>query len=183
MKNIRNKIIVFAMTIILALGTVNTLITDGVYADEFDGDITENPWSDLLKDDTTPDGITINNQEKQTTSSSATTSNNVSVSKIRKKLTTSIKSATKKTKKAKKARIILKKVKNIKSLKYQIKYATNKSLKHAKIKTYKSRKITLKKLKAKKNYYIRARAFTIYKGKKIYGKWSKQKKIKVKNKK
>lgn len=63
---------------------------------------------------------------------------------------------------------------------YQIQYATNKKFKKAKKKTVKSTFVTLKKLKKKKTYFIRIRAYKIADGKKVYGKWSSVKKVKVK---
>ena len=43
------------------------------------------------------------------------------------------------------------------------------------------RKITLKKLKKGKKYFIKARAYNVdADGNKVYGKWSKVKKVKVK---
>ena len=37
-----------------------------------------------------------------------------------------------------------------------------------------------KKLKKKKTYYVRVRAYTLSNGKKVYGKWSSVKKVKIK---
>lgn len=83
----------------------------------------------------------------------------------------------------KKVKITLKKIKNAKG--YQIKYSTSKKFGKKVTKTINSKKVKviLKKLKAKKKYYIKARAYTTYKGKKVYGKWSKTKVVKVKVKK
>lgn len=69
---------------------------------------------------------------------------------------------------------------------YQIKYATNSKFKKAKTVTvtrHKKNKFTTKKWKVKKNktYYVKVRAYMMTKeGKKIYTKYSKVKKIKVK---
>jgi len=41
-------------------------------------------------------------------------------------------------------------------------------------------KFTIKKLSAKKNYYVKVRAFKKVAGEKIYGSYSKVKKVKVK---
>lgn len=41
-------------------------------------------------------------------------------------------------------------------------------------------KYTVKKLKKKKTYYMRVRAYTLWNGKKVYGKWSSVKKVKIK---
>ena len=69
---------------------------------------------------------------------------------------------------------------------YQIQYATNKKFKKAKsvtVKRSKKKSIVSKKwtVKKKKTYYVRIRAYLVTKtGKKIYTKYSKVKKIKVK---
>ena len=63
---------------------------------------------------------------------------------------------------------------------YQIQYATNKKFKKAKSKTVKSTSVTLKKLKKKKTYFVRVRAYKLANGKKVYGKWSSVKKVKIK---
>ena len=58
---------------------------------------------------------------------------------------------------------------------YCVQYSTNKKFKKAKT------KLTIKKLKKKKTYYIRVRAYRLdEKGKKIFGPYSKTKKIKIK---
>ena len=87
----------------------------------------------------------------------------------------------------------LKSVKNIKGRKltakwktvknadgYQIQYAPNKKFKKAKRKTIKSTSVTIKKLKKKKTYFVRVRAYKLADGKKVYGKWSSVKKVKIK---
>ena len=63
---------------------------------------------------------------------------------------------------------------------YQIQYSTNKKFKKVKTKISKKNKYTIKKLKTKKTYYIRVCAYKIVKGKKVYGKWSNVKKVKLK---
>ena len=67
---------------------------------------------------------------------------------------------------------------------YEIQTATDKSFKKNK-KTYtvakkSTNKRTIKKLKSKKKYYVRVRAYKNVNGKKIYGKWSDVKSVKVK---
>ena len=76
--------------------------------------------------------------------------------------------------------VVAKNQKKSNSLGYQIQYATNKKFKKAKKKTVKSTSVTLRKLKKKKTYFIRIRAYKIADGKKVYGKWSSVKKVKVK---
>jgi len=63
---------------------------------------------------------------------------------------------------------------------YQFVYATNKKVKKNKITTtVKKNSITIKKLKKGKTYYYKVRSFKVKNNKKVYGKWSSVKKIKV----
>ena len=71
-----------------------------------------------------------------------------------------------------------KKVKGAKG--YQLQYALSKKFKKKKSIQTKKTKYTIKKLKKKKTYYIRVRAYKMNGKKKVYGKWSKVKKIKRK---
>ncbi len=66
---------------------------------------------------------------------------------------------------------------------YEVQYSTSKKLKSAKtvsVKKGQTVKLTLKKLKSKKKYYVRVRAFRTVGGKKFYGAWSTVKNLKVK---
>ena len=63
---------------------------------------------------------------------------------------------------------------------YQLQYALNKKFKKKKSVQTKKTKYTIKKLKKKKTYYIRVRAYKMNGRKKVYGKWSKVKKVKIK---
>ncbi len=63
---------------------------------------------------------------------------------------------------------------------YQVQYALNKKFKKKKSIQTKKTKYTIKKLKKKKTYYIRVRAYKMNGKKKVYGKWSKVKKVKRK---
>ena len=63
---------------------------------------------------------------------------------------------------------------------YQIQYATNKKYKKAKKTVTQKKQYVIKKLRKKKTYYIRVRAYTVYNGKTVYGRWSKVKKVKIK---
>jgi Fibronectin type III domain. len=62
---------------------------------------------------------------------------------------------------------------------YQIQFAVNKKFKKKTGKFTNKTKYTLKKLKKKKTYYFRVRAYRQNGGKKLYGKWSNTKKIKI----
>ena len=63
---------------------------------------------------------------------------------------------------------------------YQLQYALNKKFKKKKNIQTKKTKYTIKKLKKKKTYYIRVRAYKMNGKKKVYGKWSTVKKVKIK---
>ena len=92
------------------------------------------------------------------------------------------------------SKIILKSAKNVKGKKlfikwekdknakgYQISYSTNRKFKkNTKTTATPKTTFTVKKLKKKKTYYVRVRAYTLSNGKKVYGKWSSVKKVKIK---
>lgn len=82
-----------------------------------------------------------------------------------------------KKKSAKKAYVNLKKVRNVKG--YQIQVSANKKFTAKKTKSYSSAKTNfkVKGLKPNKKYYVRARAYSIYRGTTVYGEWSKRKVI------
>ena len=89
-------------------------------------------------------------------------------------------SQSKKDKKSKTCKVTLswKKVTGAKG--YQLQYALNKKFKKKKSVQTKKTKYTIKKLKKKKTYYIRVRAYKMNGRKKVYGKWSTVKKVKIK---
>lgn len=63
---------------------------------------------------------------------------------------------------------------------YQICYSTSKKWKGKKQKLVSINKAVIKKLKKKKTYYFRVRAYRLEGTKKVYGAWSNMKKIKIK---
>lgn len=95
--------------------------------------------------------------------------------------------------KAAPAKVVFKSCKNIKSKKislswkkvkdakgYEIMYANNNKWKGKKSISTKKTTYTLKNLKKKKTYHIRVRAYKMDGNKKVYGSWSKVKKVSVK---
>lgn len=80
-----------------------------------------------------------------------------------------------------KTQIKYKKIPN--AYKYEIQYGTNRKFKAAKTKRTKNTKYTISKLKNRKTYYIRIRAYGYQFGERVYGKWSITKKLKIKRKK
>ncbi len=88
---------------------------------------------------------------------------------------------TAKSKTAKTATVTWKKLSKVSG--YQVKYSLKKSFKNSKIKTVKSYKTTslkIKELKAGKRYYVKVRAYKVANGKRVYGKYSKVLKVKIK---
>lgn len=83
-----------------------------------------------------------------------------------------------KNKKGRKITLSWKKVKGAGG--YQIQYADNKKFSRKKSRRTGKTKYTIKNLKKKKTYYIRVRAYKSDGAAKVYGKWSKVKKVKVK---
>ena len=81
--------------------------------------------------------------------------------------------------KSSKAAVIIKKLSGIK--KYQIKASESKKFKKKDTvaKSFSGTKCTLKKLKKRKTYYIKVRAYKMINGKKVYGDWSSIKRIKM----
>ena len=72
------------------------------------------------------------------------------------------------------------KVKKVSAKGYQVQYSQNKKFKGSKTKTFTGTSCTIKKLKSKKNYYVRVRAYNNYLDHKVYSSWSKAKTVKTK---
>ena len=156
-----------------AVVTFNTLY-DGEVVKEFTiakESINPNPSDN--NGTTTPGG---NNTNISNGTDNATTSDKGNDAKITKPGKVTGVSA--KVNKKKSITIKWKKQKEVKG--YQVRYALNKKMKKAKIKTIKNIKkaYVLKKAKAGK-YYIQVRAYTVINGKKVFGKWSSKKVVKV----
>lgn len=119
----------------------------------------------LIKDSNSTD-------EKQKPGSS----NKEDTSKV--KAPSKVKLTSAKNGKGKKLTVKWKKVTGAKG--YQLQYAINEKFKKKKSIQTKKTKYTIKKLKKKKTYYIRVRAYKMNGKKKVYGKWSTVKKVKIK---
>lgn len=88
-----------------------------------------------------------------------------------------------KSKKKKQAAVVWKKLSSKQKISgYQVSYSLKKNFKGAKNVNAKLRakSAVIKKLKSKKQYYVRVRAYTKVGTTKLYGAWSKAKKVKVK---
>lgn len=113
---------------------------------------------------TKPDLRTISNAKVQSNSSSAV--GRISIGSVRNKKKRSFTAKWKKVTEAKG---------------YQIQYAVSKKkLSKGKRKNVKKASVTIKKLKKKKTYYVRVRAYKVVGGRNVYGKWSIVKKVKIK---
>ena len=144
------------------------------------GDIITNPWphSGEAQDETLPD-IPWGDDET-TKESKEVIPAPVPVVRIPDKA--KIKKIAKKKKKAKKLKVTIKKMKDAKG--YQVVVSKTKKGK-ALVKKYTTKtKVTIKskKLKKKKKLYVRVRAYTLDGKSKVFGPWSKPKKVKIKKK-
>ena len=86
----------------------------------------------------------------------------------------------KKIRNLKKKRIVVKWKKDAKAKGYEIQYGTSKKFAKAKKLYRKSCSDNIKKIKKKKTYYIKARAYKLDGKTKVYGKWSLIKKVVIK---
>ena len=80
--------------------------------------------------------------------------------------------------KGKKVKVTIKKVKTAKG--YIVRICDNKKFQGYVDKKTTKTKVTLKGFRKKETCYVKVRAYKVYKGKKIYGAWSKAKKVKIK---
>ena len=151
---------------------------------------TKAPETTKASETTTQNVTTNNNSNAQPTSvggtsaiststATETTIGGATVYTVNNQTAPVIKKAIKK-KSAKKATVKLKIVAGVNG--YQIKVSLNKKFKKKTTVTIntKKAKAVVKKLKAGKKYFVKARTYVIVDGKKVYGKWSKVKKVKNK---
>ena len=144
-------------------------------------------WDFLEEDETTnatqptptPNAPSNNNNPVINTPGINVNNNTNSVSNIspQTKTVSKVKNLQGKNLKGRKVRLSFKKSQKVKG--YQIAYATNKKFKNQKTKSTTKTSLTIKNLQ-KKTYYFRVRAYTLNGKKKLYGKWSKVKKVKIK---
>ena len=171
----KNKTTGAAVTEIKDAGTYEVIVTfNTLYEGEVAKEITVVNNSGTTPADTTPGGT--NNSGTTNVSNSDTTNktdNDNSVTKPGK-----VKKVT--TKVNKKKSVIIKWRKQKAVTGYQIRYSVNKKMKKAKIKTItkNNAKTVLKKLKPGK-YFVQIRAYKVANGKKVAGKWSSKKVVKV----
>lgn len=89
-----------------------------------------------------------------------------------------VKSLSAKNKKKGSVTLSWKKVKNATG--YQVQYVSNAAFAKKQVKSTKKTKLVIKKLKKKKSYSFRVRAYRISNDVKVFGNWSKAKKVKIK---
>lgn len=131
-----------------------------------------------VKNTTTPTpGNTTSTEENKTTQGNTTESNGKTNHKTAKTVK-KVQIISVKNIKTKRIKIVWKKAKGAKM--YEVQYATKKSFKNAKRIKQRKTSCSIARLKKKKTYYIRVRGYYLSRSKKIYGQWSKVKKIKIK---
>ena len=136
-----------------------------------------NPASTLTPR-TTPGADTTATNAPTTKPTVVTTKKSITV--VDKKIVAPGKVKITKAKNVSKKKIKLTWKKQGKALVYQVKYSIYKSFRKPKTKATMKCSYTLSGLKKKKTYYIKVRGYTLKKGKRLYGKWSTVKKVKVK---
>ena len=127
---------------------------------------------------TTPGADTTATNAPTTKPTVVTTKKSITV--VDKKIVAPGKVKITKAKNVSKKKIKLTWKKQSKALVYQVKYSIYKSFRKPKTKATMKCSYTLSGLKKKKTYYIKVRGYTLKKGKRLYGKWSTVKKVKVK---
>ncbi len=147
-----------------------TVLFNGNYS----GSITKSyEITKIKQDDKTVSGESSKENQKSGSKGSLTVTNKAGKSKKIKMGRIKVKN-----KKRKRVKVSWKKLSKVTG--YQIQYSVNKKFKKAKNVSTKKGNYTIKKLKKKKTYYIRVRAYKKNGKKKIYGSWSKVKKVKIK---
>lgn len=136
-----------------------------------------NPASTLTPR-TTPGADTTATNAPTTKPTVVTTKKSITV--VDKKIVAPGKVKITKAKNVSKKKIKLTWKKQSKALVYQVKYSIYKKFRKPKTKATMKCSYTLSGLKKKKTYYIKVRGYTLKKGKRLYGKWSTVKKVKVK---
>lgn len=146
--------------------------------DEGDCDESNNDSYAILYQAKTNTNTNTNSQTSSSGTGNAGKKQSTSSKTVKVKAPSKVKLTSAKNGKGKKLTVKWKKVTGAKG--YQLQYAMNKKFKKKKSVQTKKTKYTIKKLKKKKTYYIRVRAYKMNGKKKVYGKWSTVKKVKIK---
>ena len=146
--------------------------------DEGDCDESNNDSYAILYQAKTNTNTNTNSQTSSSGTANAGKKQSTPSKTVKVKAPSKVKLTSAKNGKGKKLTVKWKKVTGAKG--YQLQYAMNKKFKKKKSVQTKKTKYTIKKLKKKKTYYIRVRAYKMNGRKKVYGKWSTVKKVKIK---
>ena len=151
-----------------------------LHADVAEGDCDEsnNDSYAILYQAKTNTNTNTNSQTSSSGTANAGKKQSTPSKTVKVKAPSKVKLTSAKNGKGKKLTVKWKKVTGAKD--YQLQYAMNKKFKKKKSVQTKKTKYTIKKLKKKKTYYIRVRAYKMNGRKKVYGKWSTVKKVKIK---
>ena len=151
-----------------------------LHADVAEGDCDEsnNDSYAILYQAKTNMNTNTNSQTSSSGTANAGKKQSTSSKTVKVKAPSKVKLTSAKNGKGKKLTVKWKKVTGAKG--YQLQYAMNKKFKKKKSIQTKKTKYTIKKLKKKKTYYIRVRAYKMNGKKKVYGRWSTVKKVKIK---
>ena len=151
-----------------------------LHADVAEGDCDEsnNDSYAILYQAKTNTNTNTNSQTSSSGTANAGKKQSTPSKTVKVKAPSKVKLTSAKNGKGKKLTVKWKKVTGAKG--YQLQYALNKKFKKKKSVQTKKTKYTIKKLKKKKTYYIRVRAYKMNGKKKVYGKWSTVKKVKIK---
>ena len=151
-----------------------------LHADVAEGDCDEsnNDSYAILYQAKTNTNTNTNSQTSSFGTGNAGKKQSTSSKTVKVKAPSKVKLTSAKNGKGKKLTVKWKKITGAKG--YQLQYAMNKKFKKKKSVQTKKTKYTIKKLKKNKTYYIRVRAYKMNGRKKVYGKWSKVKKVKIK---
>ena len=151
-----------------------------LHADVAEGDCDEsnNDSYAILYQAKTNTNTNTNSQTSSSGTANAGKKQSTPSKTVKVKAPSKVKLTSAKNGKGKKLTVKWKKVTGAKG--YQLQYAMNKKFKKKKSVQTKKTKYTIKKLKKKKTYYIRVRAYKMNGRKKVYGKWSTVKKVKIK---
>ena len=151
-----------------------------LHADVAEGDCDEsnNDSYAILYQAKTNMNTNTNSQTSSSGTANAGKKQSTSSKTVKVKAPSKVKLTSAKNGKGKKLTVKWKKVTGAKG--YQLQYAMNKKFKKKKSVQTKKTKYTIKKLKKKKTYYMRVRAYKMNGKKKVYGRWSTVKKVKIK---
>ncbi len=177
-------------------GVIDALENHDLTQDDADNLLGSLKYYPVKQDETTTQEVTTTAAETTTvaetttavetttaaaTTEAATTTATSAVKKVKKPARVKIKKVAKKKKAAKKLKVKFKKVKNADG--YQVAVLKSKSVKKALVKKYTKKTtytIKSKKIKNKKKLFVAVRAYAKDGKTKVFGKWSKVKKVKVK---